>query len=111
MIGVGKYFNIVRYFMTGNKLLGLWLIVGFIDLYIFRYPIALLDGVLLIIYVSTHHTPSSVTAVVLYCKIVYFFVDVIFILEFYWSICLLYNRAIWYRTKRFVELNGNKLDI
>jgi hypothetical protein len=104
MIGVGKYYNIVRYFKTGNRILGLWLIIGFVDLYIIRYPITIIDVIRLFIYIFSHpgNDDNINNNMILSCKIVYLVMDIIFIMEFYWTLCLLYYRAIWI---------SNKLDI
>lgn len=83
IMGVGKYYKILRHF-TYYKPLGLWLFIGFADLYILRYSVLLIDLFYLIF------SSSMVLQLVLYVVL-----DVLLVSEFYLSIHFVYYWGVW----------------
>lgn len=87
IVGVGKYYKILRHF-SYYRTLGLWLLIGFVDLYVLRYPIFLVDLTILIF-------NESMT----FWLILYIVLDVLFLIEFYVSIYVVYYIGVWRNIK------------
>jgi hypothetical protein len=64
--------------------LGAWLLIGYIDLFLFRFSVFIVDLILFIV------TDSFITTQCL----VYFMIDALYLIEFYLTFYLLYNIGV-----------------
>ena len=82
--GVGKYYKIVRHF-SRHPSLGLWMLTGMLDLYLFRLTIPVFDFLKFTLYgpVDTLQFPS------------YLLLDALYVLDYYGGFYLVYKLGVW----------------
>lgn len=85
IMGVNKYYKIIRHFSYYNSL-WLWILIGFLDNYVLRYTIAIIDiSYFLLISHRVEYTQF----------LMYLILDILLIIEFRVSIDFIYYKGIW----------------
>lgn len=100
LLGACDTSKMIRYFYTYNTL-GTWALTGFLDLYILRYTILVIDCIL----------PWTLSGTRFLQIILYIFVDVLYIFEYYLSKWLLYERAVYYNIKYTFRLKKKSISL
>ena len=82
--GVGRYYKIVRHF-SRHPSLGLWMLTGMLDLYLFRLTIPAFDLLKFTLFgpVDTLQFPS------------YLLLDALYVLDYYGGFYLVYKLGVW----------------
>lgn len=89
IMGIGKYYKIIRHFRYYTPL-GLWILIGFVDLYLLRYTIVIMDIMYFTVFAREIDTFQITT---------YLLLDVLMIGEFYFSIYTVYYNGVWKNIK------------
>ncbi len=82
--GVGRYYKIVRHF-SRHPSLGLWMLTGMLDLYLFRLTIPAFDLLKFTLFgpVDTLQFPS------------YLLLDALYVLDYYGGFYVIYELGVW----------------
>lgn len=100
IMGVGKYYKIMRYF-SHHPALGAWLLIGFVDLYLIRWKIPFLNLLHFTIKgpVDTFQFPA------------YLILDLLYFIDFYVTVYIVYYVAVRRNIARHLRLKKKRRPI